>query len=322
MRLYSTIFFSIICLGIQAQQRAQYTNYIMNNYVLNPAVGGINNYWDVKAGFRDQWTGVTGGPKTMFVSMHGALGYPNKRVRNSHLKAHHGIGGYVFRDASGPLSMTGAYLSYSYHLKLSKTFTASAGAFLGILQNQLNNSQLVFVQNPDDPSLAANGRTNIVKPDGTVGIWIHSDRVFFGLSANQIFGNRVQFTNSASSDGKLVYHYFLTGGYKIKLNSSLDLIPSTMIKYVHAAPVQFDINARLKYKNTIWMGASYRNQDALAVLIGFMYNNKFDFGYSYDVTTSRLRVSSWGSHELIVGVNFAGFSAKRKRVLCPMDYWN
>jgi type IX secretion system PorP/SprF family membrane protein len=322
MKLYTTVLLSIIGLCVQAQQLPQYTNYIMNNYLLNPAVGGINNYWDVKVGFRDQWTGVTGSPKTMFVSFHGPVGYPNKRVRNSHLKAHHGVGGYVYKDVTGPLSMTGAYFSYSYHLKLSKTFTASAGAFLGILQSQLNNSQLVFVQNPDDPSVPSAGKTNRVMPDGSLGLWLHSDRVFFGLSVNQIFGNRVQFTNNTNSDGKQVYHYFLTGGYKIKLNQSLDLIPSTMIKYVQSAPVQVDINARLKYKNTIWMGASYRSQDALALLIGFNYNNKFDFGYSYDITTSRLRVSSWGSHEIILGINFASFSAKRKRVLCPMDYWN
>jgi type IX secretion system PorP/SprF family membrane protein len=321
MKIYIAIFLSLIGYCVRAQQRAQYTQYVMNNYVLNPAAGGINNYWDLKAGFRGQWLGVTGSPKTMFVSIHGPIGFPDKRVRNSHLKAHHGIGGYVFRDVTGPLSMTGAYLSYSYHIKLSRTFTASTGAFLGILQNQLNNDKLTFVQNPDDPSVPSAGKTNRILPDGTIGLWLHSDRVFFGLSINQIFGNQTGFTN-ANSDGKLVYHYFLTGGYKIKLNSSLDLIPSTMIKYVHNAPFQVDLNARLKYKNMIWMGASYRKEDALAVLIGFNYDNKFDIGYSYDMTTSRLKVSSWGSHEIIVGMNFAGFSVKKRRVLCPMDYWN
>ncbi len=307
---------------LQAQQRAQYTQYIMNNYVLNPAAGGINNYWDLKVGLRGQWMGVSGSPKTMFVSIHGPIGFPDKRVRNSHLKAHHGIGGYIFRDVTGPLSMTGAYVSYSYHIKLSRKLTASAGAFLGLLQNQLDNSKLVFVQNPDDPSVPSDGKTNNILPDGTIGAWLHSDRVFVGLSVNQIFGSKTRLTNYTNSEGKLVYHYFLTGGYKIKMNSALDLIPSAMIKYVHNAPFQIDLNARLKYKNIIWGGVSYRKEDALAILVGFMFNNKFDIGYSYDLTTSRLRASSWGSHEIIIGVNFAGLSTKKKRILCPMDYWN
>src|SRR5688572_9888964 len=84
------------------QQRAQYTQYIMNNYILNPAAGGVSNLWDLKAGFRTQWTGFAGAPKTFFVSGHGSIGYPHARVRGSESKPHHGVGGYLYHDETGP----------------------------------------------------------------------------------------------------------------------------------------------------------------------------------------------------------------------------
>ncbi len=324
MRLYITLIVLFITSLVsinstQAQQRAQYTQYIMNNYVLNPAAGGVNNYWDIKAGFRNQWAAFTDAPKTFFASAHGPIGYPDKRVRNSHLNAHQGIGGYAFHDVTGPISMTGIYLSYSYHLKLSRKYTASAGAFAGIMQYKIDGSQLVFIQNPEDPSI---GKTTLTKilPDATLGIWINSDQAFFGLSVNQLFANRIKLPSTTPSTGQLNYHYFLTGGYRFKLSETLDFIPSTMLKYVQSAPIQFDLNARLKYNKMFWLGASYRRQDAIALLVGVMIANQFDIGYSYDLTTSKLRAASWGSHEIIVGVNLAG--KKRGRTLCPMDYWN
>jgi hypothetical protein len=57
-----------------AQQRPQYTQYIFNNYLLNPALSGIENYVDFKAGFRKQWSGIDDAPQTTFASAHWNLG--------------------------------------------------------------------------------------------------------------------------------------------------------------------------------------------------------------------------------------------------------
>ena len=57
-----------------AQQKPQYTQYILNNYILNPALSGIENYTDVKMSVRDQWVGLNGAPKTMYLSVHKPIG--------------------------------------------------------------------------------------------------------------------------------------------------------------------------------------------------------------------------------------------------------
>ncbi len=301
----------------QAQQRAQYTQYILNNYLLNPAAGGVNDYWDIKMGLRNQWTSFKGAPLTYFASANGPIGFPHKKVRGHSVKPHHGVGGYVFRDESGPISMTGMYGSYSYHLKPSQKLTVSMGASVGMFQYQIRANELFFVQSPDDP-LVANNKLSYMTPDASLGLWTYGDRFYAGVSANQLFRQNLKFNVSNSDFGQLRYHYYLTGGYRFSFSREWDFIPSIMMKYVYQTPLQIDLNARIKYNKMAWLGISYRRQDAMAVLIGVLLNERFEIGYSYDLITSRIRTVSWGSHEIIFGMNLK----RRNQVLCPNDFWN
>ena len=54
-----------------AQQRPHYTQYILNNYILNPAISGIENYTDIKLSARDQWVGLDGAPRTAYFTIQG-----------------------------------------------------------------------------------------------------------------------------------------------------------------------------------------------------------------------------------------------------------
>src|ERR1043165_7108295 len=57
-----------------AQQRPHYTQYILNNYILNPALSGIENYTDLKMSARHQWVGIDGLPETFYLTIHGPIG--------------------------------------------------------------------------------------------------------------------------------------------------------------------------------------------------------------------------------------------------------
>src|SRR5476649_2567477 len=67
------VFFAVTQLAL-AQQKPQYTQYVFNNILLNPAVTGIENYTDVKAGYRSQWTGLQGAPITSYLTVDFPLG--------------------------------------------------------------------------------------------------------------------------------------------------------------------------------------------------------------------------------------------------------
>src|SRR4028119_333752 len=71
------VFFAIaalvFCSASFAQQLPHYTQYILNNFIINPAVAGIENYTDVKISHRHQWVGIDGAPVTTYLTIHGPL---------------------------------------------------------------------------------------------------------------------------------------------------------------------------------------------------------------------------------------------------------
>jgi hypothetical protein len=71
-------------------------------------------------------------------------------------------------------------------------------------------------------------------------------------------------------------------------------------------------------KGPIVGGLWYRNADAFIALVGLQFQN-FRFGYSYDVTVSKLAANSAGSHEVSASVLFDCRPPRKKftPVSCP-----
>ena len=307
----------VIAKGVTAQQMPQYSQYNFNHYLLNPAVGGLSKYLEAQVGTRVQWIGFEGAPTTVFASVHLPLDYP---IGNRHIKEkpHQGIGGYAFKDQTGPISWTGAYMSYSYHFKISRKARLALGLFLGAKQYALDGSQVNFTQSDYDPKVTG-GRETQFMPDGSSGIWYHNDHVFAGISMNQLFKNKVTIDQVATADNfaALDHHYFMHLGYIHKVNNHLAIVPSMLLKAVSPAPLQADASLKFVYDKQYWVGASLRNLDAFVLFAGFIQGN-FEMGYAFDLTFNSIQKYSGGSHEIIVGLLLPRFE---NEVICPSRYW-
>ncbi|MBC7389326.1 MAG: type IX secretion system membrane protein PorP/SprF [Opitutaceae bacterium] len=313
----------IICFSsgqILAQQRPHYSQYMMNQYLLNPAVGGTSDHYDFRAGHRQQWVGAglsDAAPQTSYLSGHFHVGQhigPNRGRHRNEADWHHGFGGLVIVDKTGPTSRTSIYGSYSYNVQINKKLKISFGAALGAQQYKIDGSKLVL----SDQSTGTLGTSVQWMPDMNLGYWLYHQRYFFGASINQIFQNKLKFSEiSPDGNNKLNNHYFITGGYLIGYNSDLHIIPSVLLKLVSPAPATFDINCKAKYKETVWLGVSYRREDAIVFLAGVTVKGKFEFGYSYDYGTSALSKLSSGSHEIMLGLKLAPQAELRS----PSDFW-
>jgi type IX secretion system PorP/SprF family membrane protein len=303
-----------------AQQRPQYTQYIFNNYLLNPALSGIENYTDFKAGFRKQWAGIDGGPQTTFAAAHWSLGQdylwknplsmPEKGddpMSDNYMQnytsspAHSGVGAIVVLDKAGPLTRLDASLTYAYHLQLGGTLNLSVGVAAGITRFGINVADLTL-EDPADPAL----RNTIVsqyKPDLALGLWLYGARFFAGLSVQQILPQKLAFTTDAAYNlGKEVPHAFATLGYKFSIDETISAIPSIMVKYVRPTSPSIDANLKLNFKDKFWLGGSYRYNDSYSALAGFNISRLFNITYSYDLSTSELGKISNGSHEIVLGI--------------------
>ncbi|MCZ4222518.1 PorP/SprF family type IX secretion system membrane protein [Pedobacter rhodius] len=318
-----------------AQQKPQYTQYVLNNYLLNPALSGVENYTDVKLGYRQQWAGLADAPKTAFVSAHWALGSeylwsnalsfdekgndPRSRSYQQYYTAspaHHGVGFSAVNDKAGQLTTTAFNLSYAYHLILNDKLNMSVGIAGGFTRIGIDANRLLL-ENPNDPSLG-NAIESQFKPDVSAGIWLYGSRFFSGISVQQLRPQQLSFSDDGNyNQGKQVPHFFLTGGYKLYVSEDMHLIPSVMVKAVQGVPLSVDANLKLGLKDKVWIGAGYRNQDAVTVMAGVNVSSLINVTYAYDFTTSGLNQVSTGSHEIVLGFLLNNVY----KVICPRNMW-
>src|SRR5450432_2903071 len=312
-----------------AQQQPYYTQYIMNNFILNPALAGIENYWDFKVSYRNQWVGLNGAPTTLYLTINTPLGktaydyetpttVPDLQSKNLSAKqflmeytappAHSGIGFTILNDKTGPLSRIAAYGSYAYHIPVGLKTSLSFGLSLGVQEVIVDETAVDFGQaNPVDPAVAGSGYLNKLEPDVNAGLWLSNKSFFVGLSAQQIIAVPINSSNGTSSGGvelltgKLIPHTFLTAGYKILISDDVSLLPSVMVRYVQPLPVGFDVNAKIQYQDLLWVGFSYRYQGGFAGMFGVNISSTVNLGYSYDYTTTQLNTVSSGTHEIVLG---------------------
>ncbi|MEJ2881986.1 PorP/SprF family type IX secretion system membrane protein [Pedobacter sp. GR22-6] len=320
---YSIYVFWLLMLSVvalHAQQRPQYTQYIFNNYLVNPAISGIENYTDIKVGYRQQWTGIKDAPKTSFVSAHwklgdeylwkNALSLPentddpmsrNYMQNYTASPAHHGMGVIAVLDEAGPISRLDASLTYAYHLQMTDQLNFSVGVAAGISRIGLDVNALEFQTGPDQ--VIQNAYLSQIKPDLGLGVWLYGASFFAGASVQQVLPQKLKFTSEPIyNTGKDVPHYFFTLGYRLFLDEEITALPSVMVRKVSPTPLSIDANLKIAFKDRVWVGGSYRRNDSFSALAGINVSKLLNLTYSYDFITSDLSRVSNGTHEIVLGI--------------------
>lgn len=312
MRWPVTIAALCACAALPAQQIAQYTQYVFNHFSVNPAVAGSKDCIDVRLGYRQQWVGFEGAPTTAWASLHGTIKPKGKPYQANK----HGIGAFVEADDTGPLGYTHFYLAYAYHLQVSRGYYLSAGLFAGVKQFKLDAGE-VTLENFNDPAIDGAAGSVMVYPEVAPGIWAYGNNFWVGLSGFGLLNNQV---DGIGLETRVTSRHFkLSGGYRMKVGRHTAFTPSTLIKISPASPVAFDLNAMVDWKRRYGLGVSYRNQDAVAFMGKVSFLKFFSLGYSYDITTSPLRVSSSNTHEVILAITPCPPVDPSKRIVsCPI----
>ena len=318
------LMFILFSTTINAQQRPYYTQYVLNNYIINPAVAGIENYTDIKLSHRAQWVGLQGAPVTTYFTIHAPLKKSNYGERENptsfHAQGenprgtpywqnyqkpdpHHGVGFTILNDKTGPLNRFAAYGTYAYHIAISANTNLSFGVSAGITQLSIDNSKVDFGNNSVDPAVNISSTLNNIRPDLSAGLWLYSKNYFAGIALQQIIPQNIIFSGTGVQldNSRLVPHIFLQAGVRLYVNDDITLLPSVMVRYINPLPLGVDINVKVQYQDLFWVGTSYRYQDSFSGMLGVNLSNSINISYSYDVTTSNLNTVSRGTHEFLVG---------------------
>ncbi len=287
-RILSILVILLLSLNVQAQQWPLYSQYMFNQFILNPAVAGSDEKIPVVATVRRQWQGMQNAPVTQSLSAHA---YTGQFI---------GLGLNIFNEVAGPSRRTGLSFSAARHFQISKTSdTWFSFGMSGIFyQFGFDPSKLHFDQ-PDDPVITTAAISKFI-PDASTGVYLYNAHYYVGLSAQNLFQTPLNLFDIADKNYNPASRmYFLSAGYEFVINDNLSIQPSTLVRKVFAAPYQMDLNVKATIVNHFTVGASYRSSDAVVAMVGVHIPAIF-VGYSYDITLNPLKRYSRGTHELYV----------------------
>jgi type IX secretion system PorP/SprF family membrane protein len=309
MKRYLTIILFMACSNLFGQQTTQYTQYVYNYFAFNPAVAGSQDCFNFKLGYRSQWAGFDGNPQTGFASFQTRLKFKKTRVN----RTYHGVGAHIENDVIGYMSSTTINLAYAYHFPMGRNIRASVGIYAGFQQLKVDASRIITL-NYNDPAIQ-NGGAALFIPYVTPGIFLNHDNWFAGLAIRQVYRNK--WSKVIGVDARNRFHYSLVGGKRYKIGKGFNVVPSAMLKYVGFSAPALDINVTFEINRSLELGATWRNQDAVAAMLKFKFARFFSLGYAFDFTTSKLRTVSSNTHELIIGISACPHDANNTYI-CPV----
>ena len=312
-------FYIIFCLllltsagSLFAQQGAQFSQYMFNNIYITPAAAGGDGVARFMAIHRAQWLGYQssfderGAPTTTMVSFNAPIH-----------KINSGFGAYLMRDKLGALNNNQAQVMYAYHLGIGES-KLSFGIKLGIFSQTVDGGDYRFIQEGDD--LIITGKESQVRPDVGMGIMYRTEKFYGGIGVNHLTNATFDFGRNGVRNA-LERHMNFTAGYYYDVNFDLQIMPTVLVK-TDFNEYSFDLGAIATYRNTMWGGLSFRQSEALNVILGYavLKDKSLKFGYSIDIVLVDKQAKSGSSHELMLTYDLPVSPGSGKKIVRTPRY--
>lgn len=278
---------------VTAQQDPQYTQYMYNMNVVNPAYAGSKESLSLTALYRKQWSGLDGAPETFTFSAHTPI---SDKI---------GLGLSAIKDELGPISETNVYADFSYTLDVGESTKLALGLKAGATFHDVGLTALEL-QDPGDPFFSQD--ISNTYPNIGAGAFLYGDNYYVGLSVPNLL-NSVHLDENGLMYGSETNHYFATAGYVFQVSENVKLKPSVLVKSAFGAPLSADANLNALFYEKFEIGASYRLDDSFSGLVGFQVTEFIRIGYAYDRVISDIQAVASSSHEVIL--TFDVFFKKR-----------
>jgi type IX secretion system PorP/SprF family membrane protein len=283
-KIYSLVI--LVSISVWGQQEPQYTQYMYNPTVINPAYAGSTGYGSLFSLYRAQWVGLEGAPRTLNLAYH-------QPIENSNL----GIGTNIVHDEIGPTTSTFVSIDVSYTIAFDNDHRVAFGIKAGGELFAINNQKLKSY-NPTDAFLEQN-LVNQFSPNVGVGLFYYNTNSYLGISVPKLLETRF-YEVVAFSQTKRKQHFYFTGGTVFDLAYNLKFKPAFITRVVAGSAVQLDLTANFLLNERFTFGTAYRWNTAVSAMVGFKVTDRLTIGYAYDKETSRLANFNSGSHEIFL----------------------
>lgn len=277
-------------LSVSAQQDPEYTHYMYNMSVVNPAYAtGVPAMMNFGGLYRTQWVGAYGAPKTFTFFGHTAI--------NDKIEA--GISFISDDIGDGAKKENNVYADFAYVLKLGGKNKLSLGLKAGFSSMQTNFNGFRFTDPQTDLVFAEN--INATKPNIGVGAYYFRGNLYVGLSVPNLLKSKyIEEKSGINAFGSEEIHTFLTAGYVFQVSDKVKLKPAFMSKFVKGAPITLDVTANVLYNEKFEFGAAYRIDDSVSALFNINVTPTLRVGYAYDYTLTNFGQFNSGTHEIML----------------------
>ncbi|MDP2386937.1 MAG: type IX secretion system membrane protein PorP/SprF [Bacteroidota bacterium] len=283
---------------VKAQQDPQYSQYMFNHVVINPAYAGSKNMLNATLLVRKQWVGVDGSPQTNSASVHGPI--KSKKI---------GLGAHIIAEQIGPKKWGAAYGDFSYRIKLGNAHL-SFGASAGMISYQYDFNKINYADASEITVNVNELNKNRTRFDANVGVYYYSNAMFAGYSMTHLNEPNLYdiVASSNASASALVFnlkrHHFFTLGRGFQLSEKLIFSPSLIVKSTGMKSGNtVDLNLNFLLNQKLWLGTSLRSSKTVVVLAQYSISNYFKAGYAFDFGFNRFSRNG-GSHEVMLNYSF------------------
>jgi type IX secretion system PorP/SprF family membrane protein len=298
-KLKVAVAFSLVAIGLAAQQDPHFTMYMFNKQVINPGYIGSRPGLYFQGLYRTQWVGMKGAPKTMNFGAHGII--PDTKVA---------LGLHVMNDVLGVTSHTGIYGQYAYNVPMRDDVVLSLGLQAGLTRfsaKLLDLNQPVWAY-PGGDAILNNNTVSAWLPNLGAGAYMGNEQFYIGISVPHLIDN--YYDKSLTGQGlvgeaKQYKHYFAMAGVRLEASDRVDIQPQIITKFVSGenlkVPFDADFDLGMIFNDMIMFGVAYRLSDSFDAYVRAQVTKNLSIGYAYDLTISELNEYTSGSHEILVG---------------------
>lgn len=284
-----------------SQQDVQYTQYMYNMSIINPAyTTGTTGVFNMGGLYRTQWVGVVGAPQSANLFVHTSLN-DNVEVGLS----------YVNDNIGDIVKENNLFADFAYKLDFDNQRNLSFGLKAGASFFNVDFSSLNLESGgaSTDPNFENNVSQTFF--NFGAGIYYNTANYYVGLSIPNFIKSKHLDLDNGKYQGVEEAHFYLTGGYVFELNPQFKFKPAFLAKAATGAPIALDLTANVLYENRLEFGLGYRLNDAVMGLVNFGITPELRIGYAYDYTISNLSDFSSGSHEFLILYNLDSFGINK-----------
>jgi type IX secretion system PorP/SprF family membrane protein len=295
----SILSFLIIGAVLAAQQIPLSENYFMDKFSLAPSYAGNINPKYLITGYRSDWSGIAGGPKTFKISYNDVSPY----MQNA------GYGGKIIYDKAGIFSQLYIMGSYSYKIRVNEDHQIMFGLSAGFYKNRIN--LLDYYNDPGytiDPSLVSQdvkSRLKFMSDFSAIWTWQ-------GIEAGFMFSN-ISFGNASYKEVAMKYNplcnFQFHATYLYNIDQNWDVTPLVILRGGKYIKNQVELASQVMYMKKIWGSLVFRDPGVLGFGIGANIDKGLKIAYNFNMATN-VALGAFNNHEFSIGVNLFEYLQK------------